>query len=104
MIADALVMKKLADRCIPMLLRVQAVQKAATSTAQRTVSRHLETMRVQPELVAVPRILVVDDVVTSGATLYAAVQLVRTTCPNASVQAFALIRRVAEPGYSTTMP
>ena len=53
-------------------------------------------MRVLPELDVAPRILVVDDVVTSGATLFASVQLVQDSYPNASVQAFALVRRVDE--------
>ncbi|MDD9987018.1 MAG: hypothetical protein OXQ31_12150 [Spirochaetaceae bacterium] len=88
--------KELADRIVPMLRRVTAVQKAATSTAPRRVSRHLETLHAQPELVDATRILVLDDVVTSGATLFASVQLVRQSYPNANVRAFALIRRVDE--------
>ena len=98
MIAEALVTRGLADRWTPMLKRAQPVHKAATSPAPRTVQTHLRTMRVQPELpfVDVARILVVDDVVTSGATLFAAVQHIRTCYPKIEVNAFALIRRVDE--------
>jgi len=95
-IAEAMIKRQLADRIVPMLHRVTAVRKAATSTDPRRVSRHLETLRAQPELVDATRILVLDDVVTSGATLFASVQLVRQSYPNANVQAFALIRRVDE--------
>ena len=95
-IAAALIKKQLADRIVPMLKRVHAVQKAATSTDPRKVSRHLETMHAQPELVDATRILLLDDVVTSGATLLASVQLVRQSYPNANIRAFALVRRVDE--------
>lgn len=50
----------------------------------------------QAELVDVPKILIVDDVVTSGATLFAAVEAVQGLWPSAEVRAFALVRRVDE--------
>ena len=78
MICEALAKYGLANRCAPMLQRVQTVRKAATSTEPRTVHRHRETMKVvQTELVDVPKVLIVDDVVTSGATLFAAVEIAR---------------------------
>ena len=41
---------------------------------------------------APPRILVVDDFVTKGATLYAAAALVAQALPSSDVHAFALVR------------
>ena len=97
MICEALAKNGLVNRCAPMLHRIQAVQKAATSTVPRTVSRHRETMEiVQAELIDVPKIVIVDDVVTSGDTLFAAVEIVQDFCPNTEVRAFAVVRRVDE--------
>lgn len=49
-------------------------------------------MRVTANLEAPPRIAVVDDVVTKGATLLAACSLIREAFPRSVVKGFALIR------------
>ena len=95
MICEALAKYALVNRCVPMLQRKQAVPNAATSTMSRTVRRHRETMTIaQAELVEVPKIVIVDDVVTSGATLFAAVDVVKDFWPGSEIRAFALVRRV----------
>lgn len=71
-----------------------AVPKSAfASTGQRpTAPLHHETMAVQRTLVRPERITVIDDIVTKGATLLAAVTRVAEAFPEAEVRAFALLR------------
>ena len=61
----------------------------------RTVRRHLQTITAEPPIDYPQRIVVVDDVVTSGSTLFATTQLARAACPNADVKAFALLRTLS---------
>jgi adenine/guanine phosphoribosyltransferase-like PRPP-binding protein len=49
-------------------------------------------MRASPTLPPPGRILVVDDFVTKGATLLAAVSLVQAVFPESEVRGFALVR------------
>lgn len=94
MIAEALVKRQLGQNWQPILERKKVVEKSATSRGSRTVSRHLKTIEAVP--IDYPRrIIVVDDVVTSGATLFAATSIVAEACPNATVKSFALIRTLS---------
>ena len=79
---------------MPCLTRTTAVPKSAfAGTGQRpTAPLHHETMAVQRALVRPERITVVDDIVTKGATLLAAVSRVAEAFPEAEVRAFALVR------------
>lgn len=79
---------------MPCLSRTSAVPKSAfAGTGQRpTAPLHHETMSVQRALVRPERITVVDDIVTKGATLLAAVSRVAEAFPEAEVRAFALLR------------
>lgn len=78
------------------LEREKAVAKS--SAAQRgerpKVEDHLKSMRVTTEqtIFSPRKITVVDDVVTKGATLLAAVSLLKEKFPTSEVQAFALVR------------
>jgi len=49
-------------------------------------------MKVRAELLLNPRFVIVDDVVTLGATLLAAASLVKATYAEAGVAVFALVR------------
>jgi adenine/guanine phosphoribosyltransferase-like PRPP-binding protein len=49
-------------------------------------------MRITPTLAAPLRIVLVDDVVTKGATLLAAASLIHAAFPDTRVEAFALVR------------
>lgn len=79
---------------LPCLSRTTAVPKSAfAGTGQRpTATLHHETMAVQRTLVRPERITVVDDIVTKGATLLAAVTRVADAFPEAELRAFALLR------------
>src|SRR5712664_809161 len=73
-IASALIENDLGGRVATLLKRAVPIPKAATSIASErpTAQRHFETMVVQTDLGPVKKILIVDDVVTRGATLLGA--------------------------------
>lgn len=79
---------------LPSLERTRAVPKSAFSKIgeRPTVKDHLETMRCERSLMVPAKIVVVDDVVTKGATLLAAASHVQEAFPNAEVRGFALVR------------
>ena len=95
MIAAAFVRRQLGKSWQPILKRRKVVEKSATLQEPRTVSRHLQTITAVPTIDYPRRIVVVDDVVTSGATLFAATGIVAEACPNAVVKSFALIRALS---------
>ncbi len=79
------------------LKRVVAVPKAAFSAPEDrpSVVDHYDSLRAIPDLSASGAITVVDDFVTRGATLLAAVARLREAFPNASVRGFALLRTMS---------
>jgi len=96
-------------RWSPLLARVQTVQKSAWATpderAALTPRRHFESLRVKSELWDLPRLTVVDDVVTSGKSLLAAVARLQLAYPDAQVRGFALIRTMSyEPVEAVKSP
>ena len=96
-ICEALCAKGLGGDISTCLERVEAVTKSAFAKPQDrpTALTHYESMRVTPETILPERILVVDDVVTRGATLFAAVSRLQDTFPEAEVRAFALVRTMS---------
>lgn len=78
----------------PLLERFNAVPKSAYAApgSRPGVAEHLASMRVRASLVPLERVILVDDVLTRGATLIAAAHLIRTIYPRADVRAFALFR------------
>ncbi len=70
----------------------------SSSSAERGerpgIRTHLDTLRVvpSPPLLGQARLLVVDDVTTRGATLWAAVSLLKEQFPQSEVKAFAMVR------------
>jgi hypothetical protein len=79
----------------PLLARRQAVRKsAAAGRRQRPgVLQHYESFAVRPPAGGTPaRIVLVDDVITRGATLLAGASRLAAAFPAAEVSAFALVR------------
>lgn len=100
-IANILQKNGMGSETIQCLKRTRAVPKSAFARPgeRPSVQTHYDTMEVEPKLISAERILIVDDVITKGATLIAAASRVAETYPNATVRAFALLRtrgRVAE--------
>lgn len=93
-ICESLVAQGLGASVLPCVERVAQVPKSAFARPgeRPTVQAHLDSMRVTATLEPPERIVLVDDVVTKGATLLAAASVVRHAFPEADVACFALIR------------
>ncbi len=81
------------------LVRVKPLPKSATSAAPNrpTAVQHFESLQVQ-ELLSKPKaILLVDDVVTRGATLLGAANRLVESYPDAQIAAFVALRSVSNP-------
>ena len=76
------------------LLRQYSVTKSATAprAARPTVQQHYDSLVAVAPRALVPRIVLIDDVITRGRTLLAAAARLRSALPYADIGAFALIR------------
>jgi hypothetical protein len=81
------------------LNRVKPLRKAATSSSANrpTAIEHYESMDVQKKLSDPDEILLIDDVITRGATLVGAANKLADAYPNARIRAFAVIRTISQP-------
>lgn len=99
-IADALAAKGLAMASVPCLSRVEPVPKSATSSGpdRPKAQRHYETMAVQKELLSDPgEIVLVDDIITRGATTLGGASRLHEAFPDARIKAFAAMRTMTPP-------
>ncbi|MDA4118914.1 MAG: hypothetical protein OK455_11305 [Thaumarchaeota archaeon] len=99
-IANALAAKGLAMATVPCLKRVEPVPKSATSLGPERpkAQRHYETMAVQKELLSDPEeIVMVDDVITRGATTLGGASRLAEAFPKARIRAFAAMRTMSPP-------
>jgi phosphoribosylpyrophosphate synthetase len=96
-LCEAFVTAGLGARWLALLSREVAVSKAAFSAASErpSATAHYDSMRAITDLTAGRVITVVDDVVTRGATMFAAVTRLREVMPHATVRGFALIRTMS---------
>lgn len=111
-IASALVQRGIGATVLPCLARVQTVPKsafAASGTRPKAID-HYQSMQAAKMVTDRLSLCLVDDVITKGATLFAAVSRVQETYPRAKVMAFALVRtlgfvddieRIVEPAIGT---
>lgn len=93
-IAHALVSRGLAAGVSPALERFQAVSKSAVAArGQRpSVQQHYDSLRAQALTDVTNRIVIIDDVLTKGATALAAASRLAETYPHARIAVFATIR------------
>lgn len=79
---------------MPYIRRSKAVQKSAFAKAgeRPTPEIHLTTLAVKKELVSGQRFIVVDDIVTKGATLLAVASMLAAAYTDGEMVAFALLR------------
>ena len=98
-IATALVRLGLGKEVAPCLVRDKPVAKAASSMPNErpTVIEHYESMSVQGSLSKPDDILLVDDVITRGATLLGAANRLADAFPQTGIRAFAAIRTISNP-------
>lgn len=99
LLAKGLVASGLGRACEPCLTRVEPVDKAATAPthARPSAARHYETLRARSLLFEPAEIVLVDDVITRGATVIGAANRLRDAFPSARVRAFAAMRAISDP-------
>jgi len=91
-ICKALEKSGLGTSVATVLRRATAVPKSAGSQQRPTLDQHYRSLAVQGSLEHPRRIVLVDDVVTSGTTLMAAARRIAEAFPKASITAFAVAR------------
>lgn len=101
---DALVRLGLGRESLSLIARVRPVAKSAyAAPADRPGAfEHHDSMAVQHTLVAPRRLLLVDDVVTRGATLFGAALRLLEAYPQCEIRAFAFTRTIS-PGEVTVV-
>jgi predicted amidophosphoribosyltransferase len=98
-IADALVGRGLGKVVSPCLIRTTAIRKAAFCEPQDRplASEHYESIAIQGAIAEPEEILLIDDIVTRGATLIGAANRLADAFPNAKIRAFAAMRTISNP-------
>ena len=93
-ICDALLRCGLAREVVALLERIEPVLKSAyAAPVERPLAeQHYATMAMTPSLLVPTRVLLVDDVVTRGATLLGAASRIKEAFPACEVRGFALVR------------
>ncbi len=93
-LAVALINEGLGRVAWPGLRRVRAVRKSGTSSpgSRPTVDVHYESFRIEDTSTPPSSVVLVDDVITKGRTLFAAATRVHEAFPSARIRAFALLR------------
>ena|SRR3989304_2558312 len=97
-LATALVNNGLGKEVVRCLKRNVAVRKAAFCAPQDrpTAEQHYETIRVDGVLSASDEIVLIDDIITRGATLIGAANRLLDVFPTARVCAFAAMRTISD--------
>lgn len=98
-IATALVKIGIGKDVASCLVRAEPVRKAAFCVAEErpTALEHYKSMSVQGSLSPPAEILLIDDVVTRGATLIGAANRLLDAFPQTRIRAFAAMRTISNP-------
>ena len=98
-LSNALVRKGFGKSVVECLSRVTPLPKSATSLAKDRPKAidHYDSLEVKKILFEPDEILLVDDVVTRGATLLGAANKMADTYPNARIRAFTAVRTISDP-------
>jgi hypothetical protein len=98
-ICEALVVGSRSASWLPLLRRDSRVTRSSRAQAQDrpTPLDHFESLSCRRELLAARRYVVVDDVVTRGATLLACASRLQEAYPEAEILGFALLRSESSP-------
>ena len=96
-IANAMVKNGLGSSVVGSLVRVKALPKSATSAPddRPTAKDHYESMATQKHMKELEDIVLIDDVITRGATLIGAANRLAESYPKARIRAFAMIRTIS---------
>ena len=98
-IAKALVSKGLGKEVLSCLSRRTPIRKAARSSPNMRPrpAEHYESMGVQAGLSPPDEILLIDDIVTCGATLLGAANRLADAFPQTRIRAFSVMRTISDP-------
>lgn len=98
-IARELVKRGFGSNAVDYLTRIRAVAKSAFSTAsdRPKVTTHFESLAVQGTMTPPDNVLIIDDIVTRGATLMGAANRLAEAFPGARIKAFAAMRTISNP-------
>ena len=98
-ICQKLVEARLAAGWAPILVRRSKVAKSAgAAPSERPLpTTHAESMAVAPQATAASRFVIVDDVVTRGATLLACGSLIEERYAGVDISGFAILRTISNP-------
>jgi len=91
-VCEELVREGLGDDVLPLLIRQTAIPKSAGSTDRPPLAVHVRSLAVQKRLVPPSRLVLVDDVITSGTTMMACAIRLARAFPGVPVSGFALAR------------
>jgi len=91
-VCEELVRQGLGQDILPVLSRTTAVTKSAGSAIRPLLDQHFDSLTVQARLSPPSRLLLVDDVVTSGTTIMACAIKLALAFPGLPVSGFALAR------------
>lgn len=97
LLAETMQRLGMAREVTALLGRIKAVPKSAAQKAENrpTVQDHYDTMQVDVLAPPPTNIVLIDDVVTRGATLLAAASRIAEAYPRAKIRAFAPIRTLS---------
>lgn len=97
-IANSLANLKLGS-CYPCLERIQKVPKSAfsKSTERPKAIDHYNSIKVKSLLPMPQKIILVDDVITRGATLLGCASKLRDVFPNVPIKGFVVLRTISNP-------
>jgi predicted amidophosphoribosyltransferase len=98
-VATALVAAGIGKQVASWLIRTKAVSKAASSSPSErpTAEQHYESITVQGALFKPDDIVLVDDVITRGATLLGCANRLADAFPQCRIRAFAAMRTISNP-------
>jgi hypothetical protein len=93
-LAAALIREGLGQIVWQGLKRVHRVRKSATAPPglRPTIEDHYLSFAIEPDMAPAARMVLVDDVVTKGRTIFAAAICLREAFPASEIRAFALMR------------
>jgi len=81
----------------PIIKRVYALPKSATSVSRSTAQQHYDSQRVEGLVQNPDSFLLVDDVITTGATMIGSANLLANSYPDSKIEGFAAMRTVSNP-------
>lgn len=96
-LASAFVDFGLGAHALPILKRMETIPKSAYSAPghRSSAQRHYETLRTSRLLFAQERVVIIDDVITSGATMVGAASVLAEAYPSTQIMGFAMIRTIS---------